>query len=398
MGNWVFLAGTEYGSAFNGASKLRWYDTALTTAYAGTASLLTRTGTYAPLTGDVTVHDSSLYVMPCYQYLSAGNYWAGNRYALSNVDVEAHIYPCAANAAPSTPVIFGASLYAVQAQMVCRVDPTAFITLTTLPGNGVLAASSSKLFAFYNDETALKYVSSSNGVSWSAPVSASLIAMDGIDADVYGSTYGIVYNGAGLFLFTSNGGTAWAGASGSPSIGPSTPFHGVWANALGAFAAVGTHLYKTTNGTSWTDLGEVLDGEVVNDIAFGNSMYMVVGAGGVAKTTTDFSTFTAFTGVDFAYHDIYAVTYTTEAISAASGTPITGFVRLDTSTGTLVARTVALYDYVTKELVDTTVSNGSGVWTFSSVAPGQYFAVAIPEAADITAGRDFDALGIITVT
>lgn len=398
MGNWVFRAGTEYASIFNGAAKLHWYDTALTTAYAGSLLVEYQGSTVAHWIGNLLTHGGNLYLMPGSQ-LQNGTYAAGSRFALTNVDVEAFAYTGAPGAASSIPVVFGSSVYSAQGAAVCRVDASSLITLTTLPATAVLAASSSKLFAFYNESTTLKYVSSSNGVSWSAPTSTALVsANSNVDADIYGSTYGIVYNGNGSFLFTSNGGTAWSAATGQPSISVSTPFRRVWANALGAFAAVGTHLYKTTNGTSWTDLGEVLDGEVVNDIAFGNSMYMVVGAAGMAKTTTDFSTFTAFTGVDFAYHDIYAVTYTTEAISAAAGTPITGFVRLDNSTGTLAARTVALYDYTTKALVATTVSNGSGVWTFSSVAPGQYFAVAIPEAADIVAGRDFDALGIITVT
>jgi hypothetical protein len=246
--------------------------------------------------------------------------------------------------------------------------------------------------------TTLQYITSTNGVSWSAPTALSGTAFNNFKVALYGDTYGASYNGIGLFQFTSNGGATWAGASGTPAINTGTPFYGVWATALGVLTAVGNRLYKTTNGTTWTDLGTVLGGDYIHDIAFGNSMYMVVGSGGVAKTTTDFVTFTPFTGVDFAYHDIYGVIYTADTVSGASGTPITGFVRLDTSTGTLVARTVALYDYTTKALVATTTSNGSGVWTFSSVAPGQYFAVAIPEAADISANRDFDALGVITVT
>lgn len=399
MGNWVFRAGTEYASVFNGAAKLHWYNTATTTAYAGSALVEYQGTTVAHWIGNLLANSGNLYLMPGTQ-LQSGAYSPGTRFALTNVDAVAYTYTGAPGAASSVPVVFGSSVYSAQGAAVCRVDSTALITLTTLPATAVLAASSSKLFAFYNESTALKYTSSSNGVSWSAPTSTGLVSSNAnVDADIYGSTYGLVYNGNGSFLFTSNGGTAWAAATGQPTINVSNPFRRVWANALGAFVAVGTRLYKTTNGTSWTDLGEVLDGEVVNDIAFGNSMYMVVGAAGSAKTTTDFSTFTAFTGVDFAYHDIYAVTYTTEAVAGASGTPISGTLRLDTSSGAFAARTVCLYDYPTKALVATTTSNGStGAWEFASVAAGTYFLVAVAESEDITAHRDFDALGMITVS
>lgn len=81
----------------------------------------------------------------------------------------------------------------------------------------------------------------------------------------------------------------------------------------------------------------------------------------------------------------------------ATGT-IEGTLRLDTSTGAFAARKVYLYSYTTGDKLAETTSDGTtGAWSFTAVAPGEYFVVGVAEGADLTVPRDFDALGVITV-
>jgi hypothetical protein len=80
---------------------------------------------------------------------------------------------------------------------------------------------------------------------------------------------------------------------------------------------------------------------------------------------------------------------------------IQGTLRLDTSTGAFAARTVVLYNYDTHAKVAQTTSDAvTGAWEFTAVAPGSYFVVGVAssEAGDLAVPRDFDALGVITVT
>jgi hypothetical protein len=83
----------------------------------------------------------------------------------------------------------------------------------------------------------------------------------------------------------------------------------------------------------------------------------------------------------------------------AYGAIIQGTLRLDTSDGPFAARKVYLYDYTTGAKVAETTSDGTtGVWQFAQVAPGEYFVVGAAQGDDLNIPRDFDALGVITVT
>lgn len=78
---------------------------------------------------------------------------------------------------------------------------------------------------------------------------------------------------------------------------------------------------------------------------------------------------------------------------------IQGTLRLDTSTGAFAARKVYLYNYTTGAKVAETTSNGTtGAWEFTAVAPGEYFVVGVAQGDDLNIPRDFDAMGVITVT
>jgi hypothetical protein len=77
---------------------------------------------------------------------------------------------------------------------------------------------------------------------------------------------------------------------------------------------------------------------------------------------------------------------------------IQGTLRLDTSDGVFAARTVYLYNYTTGDKVAQTTSDGAtGAWSFTQVAPGDYFVVGAAQGDDLNIPRDFDALGVITV-
>jgi hypothetical protein len=77
---------------------------------------------------------------------------------------------------------------------------------------------------------------------------------------------------------------------------------------------------------------------------------------------------------------------------------IQGTLRLDTSVGAFAARTVYLYNYTTGDKVASTTSDGAtGAWSFTQVAPGDYFVVGAAQGDDLNIPRDFDALGVITV-
>lgn len=76
---------------------------------------------------------------------------------------------------------------------------------------------------------------------------------------------------------------------------------------------------------------------------------------------------------------------------------ISGTLRLDTSTGALAARKVYLYKYTTGDKVAEVTSHATtGVWEFTAVAAGSYFVVGASLDSEPT--RDFDAMGVITVT
>lgn len=79
---------------------------------------------------------------------------------------------------------------------------------------------------------------------------------------------------------------------------------------------------------------------------------------------------------------------------------ITGTLRLDTSDGVFAARKVGLFSYTTLEKIAETTSDGvTGAWSFTQVAPGDYFVVGVATTDDfLTHDRDFDAMGVITVT
>jgi hypothetical protein len=78
---------------------------------------------------------------------------------------------------------------------------------------------------------------------------------------------------------------------------------------------------------------------------------------------------------------------------------ITGTLRLDTSDGVFAARKVGLFSYTTLEKIAETTSDGvTGAWSFTQVAPGDYFVVGVATTDDfLTHDRDFDAMGVITV-
>lgn len=84
-------------------------------------------------------------------------------------------------------------------------------------------------------------------------------------------------------------------------------------------------------------------------------------------------------------------------VQSATGV-IQGTLRLDTSTGAFAARTVYLYSYTTgAKLAETTSDGTTGAWSFTQLAPGEYFVVGVAAGADLAVPRDFDALGVITV-
>jgi hypothetical protein len=441
MGQWVFLAGDEQ-SSYNDKSRVYLYDTVAAIARSGDTQLTAASG------------DVSLTVIGDYLYFSPWAYaerqtptveWlaVAARSLLSDADTLVTRYyggvvSSGYSAGYSRPVLFNGftlfASYVVQAtasSAIIKTNGESVSTVVTLSANcpPVLVGLSGQLVAVYTSGGRIYTATSANGVSFtSGTVQGAATANFGLTgritlwADIYPSSYGLAIATDGYpiqtGIFTSNGGSTWSAATNLP-----TGVTGVYAYSSGAYATAGSHLYKTTNGTAWTDVGEPLGGEVINDIAFGNSQYMLVGNNGGAATTTDFSTFTPFSGADFNYHHIYAAVYTASTIavtpvnsgtlqatsspdtaviqgsfSAATGS-IAGTLRLDTSSGVFAARTVYLYSYTTGAKIAETVSNASdGVWEFSSVAPGEYFVVGVAQAGDLTIPRDFDALGVITVT
>jgi hypothetical protein len=172
-----------------------------------------------------------------------------------------------------------------------------------------------------------------------------------------------------------------------------------WAFGTTLYAAAVGALYSSTNGTSWTSLGNPLGGSTsaIYDIAQDGSTYMIVGRG-KAVTTTDFATYTNVTAYDFGGHLIYGVAVITAQTGGSTGGTIQGTLRLDTSEGAFAARTVYLYNYTTGDKVAQTTSDGAtGAWSFTAVAPGDYFVVGAAQGDDLNIPRDFDALGVITV-
>jgi hypothetical protein len=183
-------------------------------------------------------------------------------------------------------------------------------------------------------------------------------------------------------------------------------FHRVWAFGTTLYGAVGGTLYSSTDGTTWTSKGTPLGSASLDiyDITYdGSSTYLIVGELGNAVTTTAFSTYTALPGYDFAGHALFGAVYVDDSILYPVVVPpfsatIQGTLRLDTSDGAFAARTVYLYNYTTGDKVAQTTSDGStGAWSFTQVAPGEYFVVGAAQGDDLNIPRDFDALGVITV-
>jgi hypothetical protein len=442
MGQWVFLAGDEQ-SSYNDRSRLYLYDTDSSVARTGDTQLPEASGVVS-----LTLIGEYVYFSPWPHTLNGTMNYAAARSLLADADAVITEYvpysttgggyyelgrPVLFNGFTLFPYVVYSSYYSnpvVDGGLVVKTNGESVSTVFSIGAQLILVGTTGKLFSFTAGSGGnIAMRSSTNGVSFSAstvigPSTPSFAISGGLTlfADIYPSGYGAVIgvdrSAVKTGTFTANGGTTWTDATNLP-----TGVTGVYAYSSGVYATAGSHLYKTTNGTTWTDLGEPLGGEVLNDIAFGNSQYMLVGDNGGAATTTDFSTFTPFSGVNFNYHHIYAATYTASTVavtpgnsgtlqltsrpdtviiqgsfSAATGS-ISGTLRLDTSTGVFAARTVYLYSYTTGAKIAETTSNGTtGVWEFTAVAPGEYFVVGVAMGSDLTIPRDFDAMGVITVT
>jgi len=184
-------------------------------------------------------------------------------------------------------------------------------------------------------------------------------------------------------------------------------FDRVWAFGNTLYGSVAGTLYSSTDGSTWTSKGTPL-GSVsldIYDIAYdGVSTFLIVGELGYAMTTTNFSTYSALTGYSFTGHALLSALYVENTLlfveppTPDTGT-IQGTLRLDTSTGSFAERTVYLYNYDTgAKIAETTSNELTGVWEFTAVAPGDYFVVGVSNNTDLTIPRDFDALGVITVS
>ena len=180
-----------------------------------------------------------------------------------------------------------------------------------------------------------------------------------------------------------------------------------WAFGTTLYASTQGTLYASTDGLNWVSKGTPLGSAsvAINGMAFDPvaNNYLVVGQYGKAVTTADFVTYTPLPGFSFQGHTLFNAVYvpTAELYPAPTATgSIRGKLRLDSTTGPFAARKVYLYDYTNAGVkIAETVSNATtGEWAFEHVAPGSYFVVGAAQGDDLNIPRDFDALGVITVS
>ena len=441
MGSWVFLTGASGGGGLNQYRRFAVYDTVADSSFYTNAL----PANYLPQSNvSMGVISPYLFVTPGGDRVNPLNvqpYYTLNGVELTNLDeITKQIYSYYTHHDTFRLVYLGSTLFWLFTEQdvlgdyyvrVYKVNANGTATLYySIPmdaGSQHAIAANSKIYVFYaGDGNRIRYYTSSNGVSWTDNLTTDSVVLatyaSGYDviADI-SATYGFAMASSPLAdhgAFTVDGGVNWTAASGIPA-----DIDFIVADANGVFVTAAGHIYKSTNGTSWTDMGQPLSGEAIYGIEYGNSEYIIFGEYGYAATTTDFTSFSTFTDVDFEFQHIFAAIYTTETVQAepdiiatisattnsdivsiqstvnsAEGS-IQGTLKLDNASGSFAARPVILYTYPGGIKVDETTSDGTtGAWEFTQVSPGDYFVVGLPSAEDSEIyNRDFDADGIITV-
>lgn len=468
MGSWVFYAAQEKNGVFNAGLRFVTYDIGATAARQ-TSLDDTVTGLVGPISGNnnrnlEVINNSNVYYLGSAQSIVNGTTFYRNwtyKYPLGSLQKVPYSIRTASFTSPSygqtvspdTVFYFGGNTFLIDG--VNSAVNFRYLRRVTATGNTVVGALidliGAELFtslivgttAVYlvkeistsgagTITATITYYSSTNGFIWTGPHTRTLDVTGG-----YGTPWGIVTNNSDrwVLIFTNgnvnaiyssaDSGLNWVPISNLPAgltyVNPAIGFR-VWCLGSRIIFERDNVIYQTTDGTAWTT-ATPFPGSNVNDIALdGSTTYMVVGSDGQAVTTTNFSTFTPFTGFDFEYQDIYEVLYTTQVgnligydnailsvtnrndaavirggVNSATGV-IQGTLRLDTSDGAFAARDVYLYSYTTGAKIAETTSDGiTGAWEFTQVAPGEYFVVGVAQGDDLSVPRDFDALGVITV-
>ena len=441
MGSWVFLTGASGGGGLNQYRRFAVYDTVADSSFFTGAFSSSFLPQFKAAMGVISPY---LFVTPGggrANPLNVQPYYTLNGVELTNLDeISKQIYSNYTHPDTFRLVYLGSTLFWLFTEQdvlgdyyvrVYKVNTDGTVTLFySIPlgaGSQHAVAANSKIYVFYAGYgNRIRYYTSSNGVSWTDNLTTDSVVLptyasgNDVIADI-SATYGFAKAASPLAdygAFTVDGGANWTAASSIPA-----DIDLIIADANGVFVAAAGHIYKSTNGTSWTDMGQPLSGEAIYGIEYGNSEYIIFGEYGYAATTTDFTSFSIFTDVDFEFQHIFAAIYTTETVQAepnniaiisattnsdtvsiqatvnsADGV-IQGTLKLDNASGSFAARPVILYTYPGGVKVAETTSDGTtGEWGFTQVSPGDYFVVGLPSTEDFeTYNRDFDADGIITV-
>jgi len=339
MGNWVFIAGEVSGS-FNGARRLYVYDTVSDIVTIGnniTDTIISTTKLH--------ITENSFYFSPTY-YVGT-SFIGALQSRLSDIDYFSNSYYISSDSRYGIPLRFNGidflpyknassspsyhlmRLYDTGSPVLMYTFSPSPYPVNSIP---VLTIVGSTLYAFYTvlgALTTLKWRTSTNGITWSSESSTSsgTFYIDGtLKVSMISGSYGIVTTGfPRTSVFTLNGGTTWT------VIGSGAPLtnNGCLATSDGLYIISDNLIYKSTNGTTWTLV--YTHTEIINDVVYGDSKYMIVGAVSSLATTTDFVTYTPFTEVDFSYHDVYTAIYTTAVVSVSSGPPILSINSLPTA-------------------------------------------------------------------
>lgn len=271
-----------------------------------------------------------------------------------------------------------------------------------------------------------------DGSSWTSTTASSTAIFYYVNSTASGVVVAVGYEpsvGGGTFLWTSADGGLTFTKTAKEVSDPRLYF----ANnvlILVTHDGTGYRVESSTDGVNWTNRGYPFGSAnrtYFPFVGYANSKY-VFQSSRFFTTSTDLSSFDSVVDYSTTYShnladgkQVNAVIWTATydffevtgdiAVTTANDTAavvievntatgvISGTLRLDNETGDFAARAVYLYNYTTGALVDQTTSDGTtGAWSFTQVAPGDYFVVGAATADDYnTYNRDFDALGVITV-